>query len=121
MQGRGYNIFALGPSGTGKRSLLKKFFEEKANSETVPHDWCYVHNFEQDHKPRAIQLPPGMGTKFQTNMDQFVEELRNALSSAFESDEYRTRRRMVESEIEERQEAAFEELQAKATKDSFAL
>jgi lon-related putative ATP-dependent protease len=121
MQGRGYNIFALGPSGTGKRSLLKKFFEEKASSETIPHDWCYVHNFDQDHKPQAIQLPPGMGTKFQTDMDQFVDELRNSLSTAFESDEYRTRRRMVESEIEERQEAAFEELQAKATKDSFAL
>ncbi len=121
MQGKGYNIFALGPSGTGKRSLLKKFFQEKAISETPPHDWCYVHNFDQDHKPKVIQLPAGMGIKFQTDMDQFVDELRNALSAAFESDEYRTRRRMVESEIEELQEAAFEELQAKATKDSFAL
>jgi lon-related putative ATP-dependent protease len=121
MQSRGYNIFALGPSGTGKRSLVTKQFQAAASEETTPLDWCYVHNFDQDHKPKAIQLPPGAGSKFQTDMDQFVDELRNALSAAFESDEYRTRRRMVESEIEDRQEAAFEELQEKANQSNFAL
>jgi len=121
MQSGGYNIYALGPSGTGKRTLVTKHFQASADEETIPPDWCYVYNFDQDHKPKTIQLPPGMGTKFQSDMDQFVEELRSALSSAFESDEYRTRRRMVESEIEERQEAAFEDLQGKAKQDNFAL
>jgi lon-related putative ATP-dependent protease len=121
MHSGGYNIFALGPSGTGKRSLVTKQFQIAASEDTTPPDWCYVHNFDQDHKPKAIQLPPGAGSKFQADMDQFVDELRNALSAAFESDEYRTRRRMVESEIEERQEAAFEDLQAKANESNFAL
>lgn len=121
MHREGYNIFALGPSGTGKRSLLLRFFEESAQGEPIPDDWCYVHNFDQDHRPKAIRLPPGMGIKFQGDMDQFIEELHNALSAAFESDEYRTRRRMVESEIQERQEAAFEALQGKAQQDNFAL
>jgi lon-related putative ATP-dependent protease len=121
MQSDGYNIFALGPSGTGKRSLVMKQFQAAANGESTPADWCYVHNFDQDHKPKAIQLPAGEGAKFQADMDQFVEELRTALSAAFESDEYRTRRRMVESEIEELQEAAFEDLQGKANQSSFAL
>jgi lon-related putative ATP-dependent protease len=121
MQSGGYNIFALGPSGTGKRSLVTKQFQAAASEETIPPDWCYVHNFDQDHKPKAIQLPPGAGSNFQADIDQFVDELRNALSAAFESDEYRTRRRMAESEIEERQEAAFEELQGKANQSNFAL
>ena len=121
VQSDGYNIFALGPSGTGKRTLLTKQFQAAAHAEATPSDWCYVHNFDQDHKPRAIQLPAGMGSKFQSDMDQFGEELFTALSAAFESDEYRTRRRMVESEIEERQEAAFEELQTKASKNNFTL
>jgi lon-related putative ATP-dependent protease len=121
MRSGGYNIYALGPSGTGKRSLVTKHFQAAASEETTPPDWCYVHNFDQDHKPKVIQLPPGLGTKFQADIDQFVDELRNALSTAFESDEYRTRRRMVESEIEERQEAAFEELQGKAQQFNFAL
>jgi predicted ATP-dependent protease len=121
MQREGYNIFALGPPGTGKRSLVTKFFQEKAAEEPTPDDWCYVHNFEHDHRPRAIRLPPGKGIEFQKDMEQFVEELRNALSAAFESDEYRTRRRMVESEIQDRQEAAFETLQEKASQDNFSL
>lgn len=121
MQSDGYNIFALGPSGTGKRTLLTKQFQAAAIGESTPSDWSYVHNFDQDHKPKVIQLPAGKGSKFQSDMEQFVEELRTSLSAAFESDEYRTRRRMVESEIEERQESAFEELQSKANQSSFAL
>jgi hypothetical protein len=119
MQREGYNIFALGPSGTGKRTLVTKFFKEMAKP--APDDWCYVHNFEQDHRPKAIRLPPGKGIEFQKDMERFVEELRNSLSTAFESDEYRTRRRMVEGEFQDRQEAAFEALKEKASKDNFTL
>jgi lon-related putative ATP-dependent protease len=121
MQSAGYNIYALGPSGTGKRSLILKQFQEQANQELVPQDWCYIHNFDQDHKPKAISLPPGGGSKFQADMDLFVEELQSTLAAAFESEEYRTRRRIVESEIEARQEAAFEKLQNKAKEEDFAL
>jgi lon-related putative ATP-dependent protease len=121
MQREGYNIFALGPPGTGKRTLVTQFFQERASLEPAPDDWCYVHNFEQDHRPKAIRLPPGCGIEFQKDMEGFVEELRNSLSAAFESDEYRTRRRMVESEFQERQEAAFEALQEKASQDNFTL
>ena len=121
IQSDGYNIFALGPPGTGKKSLILKHFQEQAAKESVPQDWCYVHNFQQDHKPKAISLPPGRGSKFQVDMDQFIEELQTSLAAAFESDEYRTRRRIVENEIEERQEAAFEKLQAKAQDENFAL
>jgi predicted ATP-dependent protease len=121
MQKEGYNIFAVGPPGTGKRSLILKAFKQGAKEEPVPDDWCYVHNFDQDHRPKAIRLPVGKGKQFQADMDQFVDELLNALTTAFESDEYRTRRRMVESELQEKQEAAFDQLQEKAKKENFAL
>jgi len=121
MQSAGYNIYALGPPGTGKRSLIMKHFQDQASKDAVPQDWCYIHNFDQEHKPQAIPLPAGHGSKFQADMEGFIEELRTTLATAFESDEYRTRRRMVESEVEERQEAAFEELQNKAQRDNFAL
>ena len=52
----GYNIFALGPAGTGKRSLVRRLFADKAAAEPVPSDWCYVNNFEQSHKPRALSV-----------------------------------------------------------------
>jgi len=121
VQHYGFNIFAVGPSGTGKRSLVTKFFKERAAREPVPDDWCYVYNFEQDYKPKAIRLPAGKGQEYQRDMAQFVDELQNALITAFDSDEYRARRRIIEEEVQENQEKMLEALQAKAQIDGLAL
>jgi lon-related putative ATP-dependent protease len=121
MQHEGYNIYALGPVGSGKRSLVMQFFEQRAKNEAIPPDWCYVYNFEHDYKPNAIQLPAGVGAQFQRDMAQLVEELRTAILAAFESDEYRARRRAVEGEFEERQEKAFQAIQQQAEKDNLTL
>ncbi|HSB36831.1 MAG TPA: ATP-binding protein, partial [Thermoanaerobaculia bacterium] len=47
-------------------------------------------------------------------MDSFVEELRNAIPAVFETDDYRTRRREIDAELQEKQERAFDELRARA-------
>ena len=72
----GYNIFAMGPVGTGKHSLVNQFLETAAAPEPTPPDLCYVHNFQQPHRPQALQLPAGMGVKFRQDMGRLVEELR---------------------------------------------
>ena len=117
----GFNIFALGPVGAGKKSLITQFFEERASKEPVPPDWCYVHNFDQAHKPVAIRLPAGIGSKLQKDMEQLVEELRTAISSAFESDEYRARRQAIEERFQEQQEEQLEELREHAKEHGLAL
>ncbi len=117
----GYNIFALGPPGTGKQSFLTQFFEEQAQNEAVPSDWCYIHNFEQPHKPHAVSLPAGMGMEFHEDMEELVEELRTALSAAFESEEYQTRRQTIVEEFKERQAEAFDELRKQAEEQGMAL
>lgn len=121
IQKAGYNIFALGPAGSGKRSLVTRFFQERAAREPVPDDWIYVHNFEVEHKPNAVRLPAGLGLSFQRDMARFIEDLTTTLPAAFESDEYRARRRVVEEEIEERQAKAFEEMQQRAKDRNMAL
>jgi len=110
----GYNIFALGPTGTGKRTLLNRLFEEKASDKPIPADWCYVNNFKHSSKPRALQLPPGKGANFKQDMAELVEELHTALSGAFESEEYHARRQEIEEEFQERQEDVFQEIREQA-------
>jgi lon-related putative ATP-dependent protease len=117
----GYNLFALGPVGTGKRSLMREFFERRAADEDVPSDWCYVNNFDQPHRPRSLRLPPGKGVVFRQDMEHLVEELRTALQAAFESEEYQTRRQVVQEEFQENQQEALEELQEKAREQNVAL
>jgi lon-related putative ATP-dependent protease len=117
----GYNLFALGPSGTGKRTTIGQFLDRKAAAEPVPSDWCYVNNFEQAHKPRALRLPPGQAIVLRKDMEQSIEELRTTIPAAFESEDYRTRRQEAQEEFKERQEQAFNELQNHARERSIAL
>jgi len=121
MDREGYNVFALGPVGTGKRDFVIQFFEQRAKEDPVPSDWCYVYNYQQPHKPRAISLPAGRGTVFRADMAQLVEELRAALSAAFESEEYQTRRQVIAEEFQERQSEALEDLQGRVREDGLAL
>jgi lon-related putative ATP-dependent protease len=117
----GYNLFALGPSGTGKRSVVRQFFERRAASEPVPDDWCYVNNFEETYKPRALCLPAGKGGDFHDHMEHLVEELHAALSSAFDSEDYQTRRQAIQEEFQEQQSQVFGEIQKQAQEANVAL
>jgi lon-related putative ATP-dependent protease len=121
IQREGYNLFALGPSGTGKRTTIRQFLDQKAAAESIPLDWCYVNNFEQPHKPRALRLPPGQGVVLRKDMEQLIEELRTAIPVTFESEDYRTRRQEAEEEFKERQEKAFGAIQEEAKERDIAL
>ena len=118
---KGYNIFAFGPEGIGKENLVRKTFEAVAADEPVPSDWCYVQDFEQHHKPRALELPPGKGAEFKTDMEQFVEDLQNALPVTFESEEYRDRLQEIQQSLNERQESALGELRSRAELKELAV
>lgn len=118
---QGYNIFALGRSGTGKHTVVRHFVERRAAEQPAPDDWCYVNNFEQPYVPRALRLPAGMGKELQQDMRRLVEELRSGLSSTFESDQYATRRRALEEDFEARQKASLEELQERARQRGVAM
>mgnify|MGYP001821847422 CR=1 FL=1 len=121
IQREGYNLFALGPSGTGKRTTIGQFLDGKAAAEPVPSDWCYVNNFDQPHRPRALRLPPGQATGLRSDMEQLMEELLSAIPAAFESEDYRTRRQEAQEELKEQQEKAFGEVQKRAQEHGIAL
>ncbi len=85
---QGYNMYAMGPSGIGKRSLIRSVLKEHAATRAIPSDWCYIHNFKLPSKPIALELPPGIGPSLQDDMKMLVEELSNSILAVFESDEY---------------------------------
>jgi lon-related putative ATP-dependent protease len=121
MRRDGYNLFLLGPSGTGKRTTVTKFLEQKAASEPVPSDWCYVTNFEVPHKPQAIELPAGKAVVLKKDMENLIDELRTAIPAAFESEDYRNRKQEIEEEAKERQEEAFNVIQQEARDKGISL
>ncbi len=72
MRSEGYNLFALGPSGVGKLSLIRQYAEEQAGKEKVPSEWCYVYNFDDYRKPRTLELPAGRGTELAADMSGLI-------------------------------------------------
>ncbi len=121
IQRDGYNLFALGPSGTGKRTTISQFLHTRASGEPVPSDWCYVNNFEDNQKPNAVRLPPGRGVQLREEMEQLVDELRTAIPTLFESEDYQTRKQELREEFQEKQEEALNEVQEKAKERGIAL
>jgi len=117
----GYNVFALGPSGTGRRELVQHLLEEQAEGEDTPPDWCYVNNFDEEREPNVLKMPPGRGHDLKEDIDDLIEELKTALPAAFESEEYQSRREMIQEEVREDQEVALERLQERAREDDIAL
>ena len=117
----GYNLFVLGPSGMGKRSMVRQFLEKKAADEHEPADWCYLNNFAQPHKPQALKLPSGRGAELRQHMEQLVDYLRSAIPALFESDEYRAKAAAIQEEFSKRQEQVFKELGEEAEKQEIVL
>ena len=114
MRRHGYNLFAIGPPGVGKQTLLRQFLGDQAAGEAIPPDWCYVHDFANPGRPRALELPPGMGVGLQRDMAHAVAELRVVMRSTFESEEYRTRKQQTIGRFKERQERAMAGVQERA-------
>ena len=117
----GFNLFALGPSRSGKQTVVTRFIERQAAEQPEPPDWCYVDNFTDAHKPKALSLPTGMGSRFQQSMEQLVQELRTAVPEALESEEYRARLQEIEEALNEKQEQAFEKLHEEANAHGIAM
>ncbi|MDD3518117.1 MAG: AAA family ATPase [Chromatiales bacterium] len=117
----GYNLFVMGPPGAGRKALATRLLKERAAERPTPADWCYVHNFDQPHRPRALEFPPGRGRQFRQDMQQAVDELTTALPALFESDEYRNRAEEIENEFSEREARLLQELGDEAEKRHIAL
>ena len=72
MSRHGYNIFALGPTGSGRHALVQRYVADQAAAEPPPNDWCYVNNFEQPYRPRVLCLPAGMGKELRNDVLRLV-------------------------------------------------
>jgi lon-related putative ATP-dependent protease len=117
----GYNVFVMGPGGSGKRTLVQGALEERARGAPKPSDWVYVNDFAAPHRPIAIELPPGRGAALKRDMEHLVEELRAAIPSVFESEEYAHRVEQIDAQFNERHEREMGALGQDARREGIAL
>ena len=117
----GYNLFAVGAPGSGRHSLVQAFVARQAKRPADESDWCYLYNFAQPSKPRALKLPAGRASELSVDMRQLVDDLQGTIVAAFETEEYRARQRELEEEFAAKQEEVLEGVRARAAEKGLAI
>ncbi len=121
IQNSGFNIYAAGLPGTGKMTAIVAFLELVAREKDVPPDWCYVHNFKDSYRPKAIKLKAGTGNQFQKDVKKFIDTAQADIRKAFESEDYIKRRDAIVHTFNEKRETVFNQLNQIAHEKSFAI
>lgn len=121
IQSKGYNLFCLGPEGTGKTSLVKRVLVNEAKKRPTPDDWAYVYNFEEPYKPRAISFPAGTAAEFARDVDKLIETFSTAIPTILESDEYKAGLSIIHEKYKQYKEKYIKMLQKKAKGKSVSL
>ena len=121
MADRGYNLYASGPDGIGKSTILRQFLSRRAAQLPTPPDWIYVHNFDDRDRPIGIHLEAGQGRIFADAVRRAVEAASRELRQAFVSDDYARQRADFAQGLERRRGQLLEQLTETARGIGFAL
>lgn len=117
----GYNIFALGPAGAGRTSIIKEAVEKRARTMSVPSDWCYVFNFQNPDQPNSLRLPAGKGKKLLRSMERLIDQLKKNIPEVLNSDEYKKQHQAIIQHSREKQTKLLADLDKRLKERNFTL
>jgi lon-related putative ATP-dependent protease len=117
----GYNIFAVGTSGLGKRTMIRRFLTEFAATRPAPSDWCYVNNFAEPRYPLALEFPAGMGPDVKKDMAMLWRAMSEAVIASFDSEQYFERMELLKGELSRAQQDALTGLAGEGEKQGVKL
>ena len=117
----GFNLFVIGQRQSRMREAIKATISASLTERKPPPDWVYVNNFSTPDKPVAIEMPPGTAPDFHDAMHELVDDLKGALPAAFESEDYNTRRAVIDENARKAQADEFSALRDKAAAKSIIV
>ncbi len=121
MKSSGYNIFVTGEEGTGKSTIVRDLISKHARKQPKPDEWCLVHNFKDDFRPKAIAISSGMAVRFSQKMSKFVEDLKKDLPKAFEGEGYLKRLTGIKSRFSDKQNRLFQKIERFAVRNNLQI
>ena len=119
LTGREYNIYLAGEAYLGRTYFLKNFLEPLAAKAATPPDILYVHNFEDQDRPRALFLPAGLGRRLKSDLAKAVAAVREDMPTRFEQETHLAKRQSLARSFQESREELFSEMEEHARKRGF--
>ncbi|WP_404330401.1 Lon protease family protein [Mesobacillus maritimus] len=107
----GYNLFVVGPSGTGRMTYTQNSVRKMAAKHAVPDDMCYVYHFENPDRPVVISLPAGEGLRFQRKIETLVIEIEREIRSTFKAEEFEKKKQSVMKQFQKKADELWAEVE----------
>ena len=116
-----YNLFVLGEVGSGRTSLMRQAMQEAAATRPVPPDLCYLHDFDQPERPRALRLPAGQGRALRQGMQQWAKTLEAEIPKRLAAPDIKAEAERIARAFQSEEARAFSALDAFARERRFRL
>ncbi|PFG09329.1 MULTISPECIES: Lon protease family protein [unclassified Marinobacter] len=117
----GYNVYAVGINGLGKRTMMLRYLEHHKDTDQQSHDWCYVADFEEPRVPKLLKLPAGQGTQLKRDMEKLMSRLVKVIPQTFDSDGFLERAEKLKSDYTALQDGELEKVAKQAKRQKVSL
>ena len=117
----GFNVYALGQSGTGRMTAITSILERSAAGMPAPDDWCYVYNFSDPKRPNAVRLSSGKGSELKADMADLINDLKSEIRNAFDDEKYEQQKSSIVNELRQQESDQFTLLSEDARKQGLGL
>ncbi|MBW3015529.1 AAA family ATPase [Candidatus Woesearchaeota archaeon] len=97
----GYNVFATGEHGLGKKTTIEKLANKYAKGKEVPCDQVVVKNYNDADTPLVLELKPGTAKEFKKD----VEDVEGFIVKVYDEVK-KTHRELLKDKIEKPEKAA---------------
>ena len=116
---KGYNIYAIGRNGLGKRTMILRYLNRHPQEVEELFDWCYIANFEDIRTPKVLKLPSGVGSNLKQDIEKLMRKLLKGMPLAFDNEMYFSRADRLKNQLAAKQQAALESISQEAKEKGY--
>jgi predicted ATP-dependent protease len=121
IKARGYNIFATGLAGTGKRTAIRKILKSIKPDHAKLTDIALVYNFKKPDNPIALVFPKSKAKEFKKDIHRLVEDLKHSIKGRLEGKRFQTKKDRVVKSTEDRENKILSEFESRLAKENFQI
>lgn len=121
IENSGYNMFVTGVSGSGRETTVKRILDQIDITTDDLTDLCYVYNFEDSTRPRALAFPAGEGEKFKEEVELCVELLQKNIPVVLRSESTAIEKNALLETFSEKKKEQMEKVEVAAGEAGFAI